>query len=73
MPPELGLAVARHFRRRGAGRLLLRALVEVAKAGGFARLSLSVAPANPARRLYEADGFAKVGEAGTSWTLLREL
>ena len=40
---------------------------------GYPALSLSVAPANAARRLYESEGFRKVGEAGTSWTLLLEL
>lgn len=28
---------------------------------------------NPARALYESEGFRKVGEVGTSWTMLREL
>ena len=71
--PELGLAVARDFRGRGIGRQLLRALFESARERGYQRLSLSVAPANPARALYESEGFQKVGEVGTSWTMLREL
>jgi ribosomal protein S18 acetylase RimI-like enzyme len=69
--PELGLAVARGFRGRGIGRQLLRALIERARQLSMPGLSLSVAPANPARRLYESEGFRKVGEVGTSWTLLR--
>lgn len=71
--PELGLAVAGAFRGQGIGRQLLRALLESARALGYQRLSLSVAPANPARALYESEGFRKVAEAGTSWTMLREL
>jgi ribosomal protein S18 acetylase RimI-like enzyme len=71
--PELGLAVVQGLRRRGVGRMLLRQLIQRATELGYEALSLSVAPANPARRLYESEGFHKVGEAGTSWTLLLEL
>ena len=71
--PELGLAVAAAHRRRGLGRGLLRALVAAARSQGHPALSLSVDPANPARRLYEAEGFRKSGESGTSWTLLLPL
>jgi len=49
---------------------LLDALVETARADGFPALSLSVSPLNFARQLYESVGFRKVGEYGTSWTLL---
>lgn len=71
--PELGIAVASRFRGRGVGRLLLRALIWRAQRLAMPGLSLSVAPANPARRLYESEGFQKVGEVGSSWTLLRRL
>ena len=67
--PELGIAVAAPARGRGLGRRLLRALVERARSDGFPALSLSVSPANPARALYESEGFRRVGESGTSWTL----
>jgi [ribosomal protein S18]-alanine N-acetyltransferase len=71
--PELGLGVVQQLRGQGAGRALLRQLILRAKERGHPALSLSVAPANPARRLYESEGFQKVGEAGTSWTMLLEL
>lgn len=71
--PELGIAVAPPHRARGVGRALLEALIDAARADGHPALSLSVAPANPARRLYESLGFRKVGESGTSWTLLLPL
>jgi ribosomal protein S18 acetylase RimI-like enzyme len=71
--PELGIAVSRVHRRTGVGRLLLRALLDAARNDGFSAVSLSVSPANPARLLYESEGFLKVGESGTSWTFLLRL
>ncbi len=71
--PELGLAVDRARRSRGIGRALLRALIESARADGHAALSLSVSPANRALELYLSEGFARVGESGTSWTLALDL
>jgi ribosomal protein S18 acetylase RimI-like enzyme len=71
--PELGIAVAPTHRARGLGRRLLEALIRTAREDGFPALSLSVAPSNRARHLYESVGFRKVGESGTSWTLLLHL
>jgi len=71
--PELGLGVVQRLRGRGVGRTLLRQLIHQATERGYPALSLSVAPENPARRLYESEGFHKVGEVGTSWTMLRQL
>jgi ribosomal protein S18 acetylase RimI-like enzyme len=71
--PELGIAVAAAHRSKGVGRTLLRALIEMARADGHPALSLSVSPSNSARSLYESEGFHKVGESGTSWTLLLRL
>ena len=71
--PELGIGVAAAHRSRGVGRALLRALIAAARTDGFRALSLSVSPENQARRLYETEGFRKVGESGTSWTLLHVL
>jgi len=67
--PEIGMAVVAAHRSKGVGRTLLQALLETARAEGFPAVSLSVSPANLARRLYETEGFRKVGESGTSWTL----
>lgn len=71
--PEVALGVERAHRSRGIGRALLHALIERARADGFAALSLSVSPANRALELYLSEGFERVGESGTSWTLLRDL
>jgi GNAT superfamily N-acetyltransferase len=67
--PELGLAVARLHRRKGVGTALLRSLIERARVDGLAALSLSVAPHNQSRMLYEREGFEKVGENSGSWTM----
>ena len=71
--PEIAMAVSKDYRAKGFGRKLLDALVEEASANGFPALSLSVSPLNSARRLYELVGFRKIGESGTSWTLLLPL
>ena len=51
----------------------MRALLEAARDDGVRTLSLSVDPSHFARRLYESEGFVKVGEASTSWTFLLRL
>jgi hypothetical protein len=50
-----------------------RSLVQIARDDGYPALSLSVSPLNHARLLYASEGFRKVGESGTSWTLLLRL
>ena len=72
--PEVTIGVADGQRGRGVGAALLRELEALAREAGFERLSLSVEPANPARRLYERAGYRLVGtDAGGSLTMLREL
>ncbi|PWU13935.1 MAG: N-acetyltransferase [Verrucomicrobia bacterium] len=71
--PEVAIAVRKDHRSEGVGRKLLYALIQTARADGFPALSLSVSPLNYARQLYESVGFRKVGESGTSWTLLLSL
>ena len=57
-----GLAVADEARGHGVGRALIRAAVEEARRRGARRLTLRVLGHNtPARRLYEAEGFAVEG------------
>lgn len=55
--PEVAIGVAPGWRGRGAGGVLLDALLGAARSRGFAALSLSVEPDNPAARLYERKGF----------------
>lgn len=68
--PELSLAVAPDQRGAGAGRALLTALLDHARAAGLPALSLSVSRANPrARRLYDALGFVPLHDVGGSTTM----
>ena len=65
--PELGIGIRSEYRSKGIGRMLLKKLINVAHEDGYVALSLSVDPSNFARKLYESEGFIKVGESGTSW------
>jgi GNAT superfamily N-acetyltransferase len=71
--PELAIAVVPSKRGHGIGDELLKALIEKARAAGHRRLSLSVEPGNPARKLYERHGFAVVDEGADAWTMVAEL
>jgi ribosomal protein S18 acetylase RimI-like enzyme len=71
--PELGIAVVPIHRRKGIGEALLRSCMVQAREEGFQALSLSVAPHNRSRMMYQRAGFEKVGESGGSWTMLANL
>jgi len=59
--PEITVGVESAYRGRGIGKQLLLALADLAHEHGFTRLSLSVEPGNPARRLYAQLGYRQVG------------
>ena len=59
----LTIAVRPAYRRKGAARRLLAAIIDHVRDGGARTLFLEVGVDNPvARRLYEAQGFCAVGE-----------
>ena len=70
-PEVCTLAVVPAWRGAGVGTALMQAILAYADAH-YPTVSLSCDPRNPALRLYERHGFRKVGESGTSDTLLRK-
>ena len=71
--PELSIAVAPQWRRRGIGRRLLEGAAARACELGYRELSLSVMPDNPARELYVQAGFQRVAVVDGSWTMTLRL
>jgi len=69
--PELSIAVIASRRHEGIGRRLLVDLIGASDGQGYAGLCLSVAEANPARRLYESVSFVPVETHGSSRTMVR--
>lgn len=59
---DFSIYVARDWRGRGAGRVLLERVIDGARALGFHKLVLAAFPFNPAGvALYERAGFTRVG------------
>ncbi|GAA1986810.1 GNAT family N-acetyltransferase [Microbacterium pumilum] len=56
--PELIIGVRPIWRAHGVGRTLLHGLCDLARAEGYARISLSVERGNFAATLYRSEGFA---------------
>jgi GNAT superfamily N-acetyltransferase len=72
--PELTIGVAGHWRGRGAGRALLRAVAGQARLAGIGQISLSVERKNFARRLYLSEGYRVVdGSDANSDTMVKDL
>jgi GNAT superfamily N-acetyltransferase len=71
--PELAVAVWDGHRGEGIGTLLMAAIEEAARAGGFTQVSLSVDADNPAGRLYERLGYATLTVDDDGVRMLKEL
>ena len=63
--PQLGIALIPGFQHRGYGGRLMRAALQAAREHGYAQVSLTVHPQNPAVALYERCGFEKQGLRNT--------
>jgi GNAT superfamily N-acetyltransferase len=72
--PELTIGVAVHWRGRGAGRGLLRAIAGQAGSAGIRRISLSVERKNFAWKLYISEGYQIVDSSDKdSDTMVKDL
>lgn len=63
--PQLGIALEPAYQHKGHGKPLMRATLQAAWDCGYAHVSLTVHPDNPAIAMYEACGFAHAGLRGT--------
>ncbi|MGW7007721.1 GNAT family N-acetyltransferase [Streptomyces sp. NPDC054933] len=61
------------WRGKGVGRALLRDALRRAAEAGVERVSLSVERANPAGRLYAAEGFTTVESGTDSDTMVKRI
>ncbi len=71
--PELSMAVAVGWRRRGIGRALLQEITRRAQTAGHQAISLSVERANLAHHLYTSEGYQVVERGPDSDTMVKEL
>jgi ribosomal protein S18 acetylase RimI-like enzyme len=72
--PELTIGVAVHWRGRGAGRALLRAIAAQACLAGIRQISLSVERKNFAQKLYRSEGYRIVDSGNQdSDTMVKDL
>lgn len=71
--PELIIGVRPLWRAHGVGRRLLQELCDVARAAGYARVSLSVERGNFAATLYRSEGFAVTASGIGRDTMVKRL
>ena len=71
--PELTIAVVPSCRGKGYGAELLEALLDRARADGYAQISLSVESDSPAVKLYRRHGFETGAERGGACVMVADL
>lgn len=59
--PQLGIALLPQFQHQGHGRPMMLAALQAARDAGYAQVSLTVHPQNPAITMYERCGFRTAG------------
>jgi ribosomal protein S18 acetylase RimI-like enzyme len=59
--PQLGISLLPPFQHQGHGRPMMLAALQAARDAGYAQVSLTVHPQNPAIVMYERCGFRKAG------------
>lgn len=70
--PQLGIALESEFQRRGIGKRMMQAALGACWQHGYRKVSLTVHPENPARRMYQACGFREAGLRGTYHLMVAE-
>jgi ribosomal protein S18 acetylase RimI-like enzyme len=63
--PQLGIALEPEFQHRGFGRALMTRALVAAREHGYAQVSLTVHPQNPAQHMYAKCGFREVDRRNT--------
>jgi len=71
--PEVAIAVVDGHRGRGIGHVLMEAIHERAREQGARRISLSVDPQNPAKRLYSRLGYVDLEPGGEDGRMILDL
>ncbi len=68
--PEIAIALFGEYRDKGIGTRMMERMTALMKTEGYARVSLSIAKANPALRLYERLGFKIIAENEEDYIML---
>ncbi len=71
--PEISMAVKAAFRNKGIGTALLAHIASVYRRMGIQQISLSVDQLNPAKALYERNGYEIYKVEATAFTMLKHL
>ena len=71
--PEISMAVKKAFRNRGIGTALLSQIECAFNEIGIQKISLSVDKLNPAKALYDRNGYTVYEEKGTSLTMIKDI
>lgn len=71
--PEIAISVLKAHRSRGIGTGLMRAMIHLLKARGYAQTSLSVEKANYACKLYTSLGFVTLREQDNDYLMVLAL